>query len=215
MTVIPEPQRLETAEPHRDPVFIVDDDPRVLSGLDAVLSLAGLDTMKFESAEAFLEYVGAEHAGCLLADIRLPGMNGLDLQNAVAQRAPQIAVIIITGHADVACAVRAMKAGALEILQKPFGSEQLLSHVRRALAVSRAKAKKAARTKDARQKLDAISPREKEVLYLVLEGQTNREIARSLAISPRTVEVHRASLMKKLEVEDLVGLVRLTDSCVP
>ena len=215
MTVIPEPQRLETAEPHRGPVFIVDDDPRVLSGLDAILSLAGLDTMTFESAEAFLAYVGAEHAGCLLADIRLPGMNGLDLQNAVVQRAPLIAVIIITGHADVACAVRAMKAGALEILQKPFGSEQLLSHVHRALAVSRAKAKKAARTKDARQKLDAISPREKEVLDLVLEGRTNREIALSLAISPRTVEVHRASLMKKLEVEDLVGLVRLTDSCVP
>jgi two-component system, LuxR family, response regulator FixJ len=206
---IQEPGETGPEDRYHDCVFIVDDDPRVLNGLHATLSLAGLQTLGFESAERFLDHVTVEHSGCLLVDIKLPGMNGLDLQHELARLNPLISVIVITGHADVQSAVRAMKAGALEIMQKPFRGEQLLAHIHRALAISRTKTRLASQEKAERRRLEVVTQRERQVLNLILDGLTNREIARDLGISSRTVEVHRARLMKKLEVEDVVGLVRL------
>jgi len=141
--------------------------------------------------------------------MRMPEMDGLELQEELAAKCPFMSVIIITGHADVPLAVRAVKSGALDVLEKPFGNEKLLAQVSAALAISAAKVSTAQRKSDLERKLRKLSNRERDVMNLVVEGHSNREIAAALDLSPRTVDIHRARVMKKLEAESVVELVRM------
>jgi two-component system response regulator FixJ len=195
-----------------DTVFIVDDDPLVLRQLAVTLAMAGFQTVKFTSAERFLDSFTPRHSGCLLTDIHLPGQSGLELQQELARRNALLSVIVMSGHADVPVAVRAMKAGALEILEKPFRHDRLVALVRDGLEISRRRAAEAAATEAAARKIGALTGREQDVLGLVVQGRANKEIARQLHISPRTVEVHRARLMEKLGVDSVVALVRLSNA---
>jgi two-component system response regulator FixJ len=193
-----------------DTVFVVDDDALVRRSLEATLSLAGFKVVQFVSAQQFLAQITPSQLGCVLADIRMPGMDGLALQEELSKRHASMPVIIITGHADVSLAVRAMKAGALDVLEKPFSNEKLITQVKSALAVAADKATEASLRERRSQKLQALSDRERDVLKLIVEGYSNREIATALAISPRTVDIHRARVMEKLGAGSLAELVRMT-----
>lgn len=197
-----------SGEPNRT-VFVVDDDAIVRRSLQATLGLAGFYVVQFASARQFLEHSRPSQSGCALVDLRMPEMDGLELQKELAAKCPLISVIIITGHADVPLAVRAVKSGALDVLEKPFGNEKLLAQVSAALATSAAKVSTAQRKSDLERKLRKLSNRERDVMNLVVEGHSNKEIATVLGLSPRTVDIHRARVMKKLGAECTVELVRM------
>ena len=198
------------SEKQGDTVFVVDDDALVRRSLEATLSLAGFRVVQFASAQQFLAQITPGQSGCVLADIRMPGMDGLTLQEELSRRYSSMPVIIITGHADVPLAVRAMKAGALDVLEKPFSNEKLIAQVKSALAIAADKAAEASLRERLSQRLQMLSARERDVWKLVVEGYSNREIAGALAISPRTVDIHRARVMEKLGAESLAELVRMT-----
>ena len=190
-----------------DTVFIVDDDPMILEALHANLSQAGIKAVKFTSAEQFLANTSRWHSGCVLTDILLPGMSGLELQAELARNNSLISVIVMSGHADIALTVQAMKAGALDVLEKPFNQHRMLELVRSALSVSNKKAARARQDGTASQRLESLTDRQKEILKLIAAGLANKEIAKTLNLSPRTVEVHRARLMKKLRAGNVVELM--------
>jgi FixJ family two-component response regulator len=193
---------------HRDTVFIVDDDASVRDALSLMLSLRGYATATFASAEDFLAALRPDWRGCVVLDLRMPGMSGLELQQALAERGPTLPVIVITAHGDVAAARRAFLADAVDFIEKPFDGEQLIAAVETALAAPRAVASAQASTAPVAAQL---SGREREVMALMVKGLHNRRIAQELGISPRTVEVHKARVMEKLGVRNLVDLVRLVD----
>jgi two-component system, LuxR family, response regulator FixJ len=193
---------------HRDTVFIVDDDASVRDALSLMLSLRGYATATFASAEDFLAALRPDWRGCVVLDLRMPGMSGLELQQALAERGPTLPVIMITAHGDVAAARRAFLADAVDFIEKPFDGEQLIAAVETALAAPRAVASAQASTAPVAAQL---SGREREVMALMVKGLHNRRIAQELGISPRTVEVHKARVMEKLGVRNLVDLVRLAD----
>lgn len=192
---------------HRDTIFLVDDDASVRDALSLLLSLRGHATATFASAEDFLAAFDPAWRGCVVADIRMPGLSGLELQRVLRERAPSLPVVVITAHGDVAAARQAFLADAVDFIEKPFDGELLLSAVEHALAGRRRAVSDAA----PRQPGGPLSPREREVLQLMVQGQHNRRIAEQLGISPRTVEVHKARVMEKLGVRTLVDLVRLVD----
>ena len=193
---------------HRDTVFIVDDDASVRDALSLMLSLRGYATATFASAEDFLAALRPDWRGCVVLDLRMPGMSGLELQQALAERGPTLPVIVVTAHGDVAAARRAFLADAVDFIEKPFDGEQLIAAVETALAAPRAVASAQAATAPVAAQL---SGREREVMVLMVKGLHNRRIAQELGISPRTVEVHKARVMEKLGVRNLVDLVRLVD----
>jgi two-component system response regulator FixJ len=197
-------------EKQRETVFVVDDDALVRRSLEVTLSLAGFRIVQFASAQHFLAQIAPDQSGCVVVDIRMPGMDGLALQEELSRRHAFMSVIIITGHADVPLAVRAMRAGAVDVLQKPISNEKLIAQIKSALAISAEKATEASLREKLSQKLKMLSDRERDVLRLVVEGYPNREIARTLAISPRTVDIHRARVMEKLDAGSLAELVRMT-----
>lgn len=197
-------------EKPRETVFVVDDDALVRRSLEVTLSLAGFRIVQFASAQHFLAQIAPDQSGCVVVDIRMPGMDGLALQEELSRRHAFMSVIIITGHADVPLAVRAMRAGAVDVLQKPISNEKLIAQIKSALAISAEKATEASLREKLSQKLKMLSDRERDVLRLVVEGYPNREIARALAISPRTVDIHRARVMEKLDAGSLAELVRMT-----
>jgi len=197
---------------HRETVFIVDDDASVRDALSLLLSLRGYATAMFACAEDFLGAMSPQWRGCVLADIRMSGMSGLDLQIALARRAPALPVVIITAHGDVATARQAFKADAVDFLEKPFDDEQLLQAVQSALARLRHGERSAPDADAIQAGLAALSSREREVLKLIVQGLHNRRIAEQLGISPRTVEVHKARVMTKLGARNLAELIRLTDA---
>ena len=190
---------------HRDTVFIVDDDASVRDALSLLLSLRGHATATFASAEDFLAALKPEWRGCAVADIRMPGLSGLELQRQLAERGPQLPLIIITAHGDVTAARQAFLADAVDFIEKPFDGEQLLKAVEHALSGPRTAPGAPARS------TSPLSAREREVMVLMVKGLHNRRIAEQLGISPRTVEVHKARVMDKLGVRSLVELVRLVD----
>jgi FixJ family two-component response regulator len=194
---------------HRDPVFIVDDDASVRDALSLLLSLRGYTTATFASAEDFLGALQSNWRGCVVADIRMPGMSGLELQRILRERGPTLPVIVMTAHGDVAAARQAFLADAVDFIEKPFDGEQLLAAVESALNALRSVG--AAQSAAAAAALGPLSAREREVMALMVKGLHNRRIAEELGISPRTVEVHKARVMEKLGVRNLVDLVRLVD----
>ena len=191
-------------------VFVVDDDADVLHAISVLLSTAGLTTRTFQSASAFLDAYDPEQKGCLILDIRMPDMDGLQLQSLLKKRDETLPIIFITGHGTVPTAVQAIKDGALEFLQKPFRDSELLDSIYRAMAVNRERRRAAILRQDIERRLGSLTKRESQVMELMVAGDTNKVIARKLNISPRTVEIHRTRVMEKMCCETLAQLVHVT-----
>jgi two-component system, LuxR family, response regulator FixJ len=190
-------------------VYIVDDDDAVRDSLSVLLEACGHRVQSFELAQAFLDAAAALPLGCLIADIRMPEMDGLELQRHLNERSLHFPMIVITGHGDVTLAVRAMKAGALDFIEKPFATPTILASVEAALARLEAADQSDPAALAAQAKLELLSPREREVLDGLFAGLPNKTIAYDLAISPRTVEIHRARVMDKMGARSLSALIRL------
>lgn len=191
-------------------VFVVDDDQAVRKSLDMLLRSVGLAAETFPSAGDFLERYEPDRPGCLVLDVRMPGMSGLELQRSLKERGIQIPIIIVTGHGDVPIAVRAMKDGALEFLEKPYSKQLLLEHVRDALARDQLWREAAASRARIHARIASLTDRERQVMDLVVTGKASKEVAAELGISKKTVDVHRARVMHKMEVESLPELVELS-----
>jgi len=191
-------------------VYIVDDDPSVRDALGLLLGIRGYRTAVFASGEAFLQAWRPDWAGCLLADVRMAGMDGLQLQQELIRRACRLPIIIVTGHGDVALARAAFKANASDFLEKPFDDAKLIAAIDEALARDQASRSAQRQRSRGAELLRALTPREREVMRLVVMGQHNREIGPALGISVRTVEVHKARLMDKLGVGNVADLVRIS-----
>ncbi len=196
---------------HRETVFIVDDDASVRDSLSLLLSLRGYVTATFASGEDFLQALQPGWRGCVVADIRMPGMSGLELQRCLLDGGPTLPLIMITAHGDVAAARQAFLADAIDFIEKPFDGEQLLAAIETALAGLRTVANVQEAAPRQRPAMGQLSAREREVMALMVKGLHNRRIAEELGISPRTVEVHKARVMEKLGARNLVDLVRMVD----
>ena len=191
-------------------VFVVDDDPAVCRAISAgIVQVLGLPVHAYSSAEEFLADFDRRRPGCLIVDIKMPGMTGLDLQAAIRQRGGQLPVIVISGHAEVPTAVAAMRGGALVLLEKPFDMRQLEEHVRHALAID-AQDRDEARQHDlVAARIGLLTDREREVMELLVAGKTNKETALTLGVSTATVDKHRWKVFEKMQVDNVVELVRL------
>ncbi len=191
-------------------VFIVDDDEAVRDSLSFLMQSVGLKTESFDSADSFLQASPTQRAGCLLLDIRMPGMSGLELQGVLEEREIHLPVIFISGHADVPMAVRALKAGAFDFVEKPFNDQLLLDCVQRAIEADRQKRQNEAQLDEWRALMATLTPRELEVMELVVDGAANKVISATLGVSLKTVEAHRARVMDKLKADSLSYLVRMS-----
>jgi two-component system, LuxR family, response regulator FixJ len=190
-------------------VFIVDDDEGVRTSLGILLDSVGYQAVPFASARDFLDQYDPDRPGCLLLDIRMPDMNGMELQQELVARAIFLPVIFITGHGDVAMAVEAMKNGAFDFLQKPFGHKELLERIGRALEADATARLALARREELERRHASLTPREREVMGMIVAGQANKVIAQDLNLSERTVEIHRARVMDKMGTRSLAHLVRM------
>jgi FixJ family two-component response regulator len=191
-------------------VYIVDDDASVRDALGLLLGLRGYRTAIFSSAENFLTAYRPEWVGCLLLDIRMPGMDGLTLQKRLREAGGRMPAIVITAHGDVGAARAAFRSHAIDFLEKPVAEDKLLAAIDEAAATQDAARRDSGRRESFRKMLGRLTAREREVMELVVAGRHNREIADALGISARTVEVHKARMMAKLEVDSLAALVRMS-----
>jgi two-component system response regulator FixJ len=190
-------------------VCIVDDDRAVLAALTSLLTAEGYAVRAHESARKFLDMIQQDDCGCLVTEMRLPGMSGLDLLTKLKERRVSIPVIVVTAHGDVPLAIAAMKQGAIHFFEKPFDGDALLDSVRGALARGENEPAPDAETQMIKDRFATLTKREKEVLAGLLSGQANKTIAYELGISARTIEVHRANIMKKTQATSLAELVRM------
>ncbi len=190
-------------------IYVIDDDDAVRQSLEFLLRTAGITVRGFESAKAFLDVLPQMRSGCIITDIRMPDINGIDLLRRVKEHDVNIPVIVITGHGDISLAVEAMKIGAADFLEKPFDDDQLLAAVRATLSENADAAKRNADLAQVHDKLAALSNRERQVLEGLVAGNANKTIAFDLGISPRTVEIYRANLMTKMAANSLSDLVRM------
>ncbi|MFY9972702.1 MAG: response regulator transcription factor [Chromatiaceae bacterium] len=190
-------------------VFIVDDDQEVREAIQLLMESVGVTAVSFASAQAYLEQLDCDRPGCLILDVRMKGMSGLDLQERLAQEPLHPPIIIITGHGDVPMAVRAVKAGAVDFIEKPFNDQTLLDAVHRAFDQDARNRGQALRIADIQERLARLTPREREILDQVIGGKRNKVIAADLGISQSTVEAHRARVMEKLEARSLSDLMRM------
>jgi len=192
-------------------VFVVDDDPDVLKGLARLLRSAGLEVATFSSPSEFLEQHDLRAAGCLVLDLAMPGLNGLELQEALTAKGSAIPIIFLTGRGDIPMSVQAMKGGALDFLTKPVNDEDLLKTVAAALEKDRFQRQSSAELDEIHERLATLTPREREVLTHVVSGQLNKQIANDLGTVEKTIKVHRARVMEKMKVNSVAELVRLTE----
>jgi two-component system response regulator FixJ len=190
-------------------VYLVDDELAVRRSVSFMLKTAGHAVESFESGEAFLKVVAGLAPGCVLLDVRLGGMDGLAVQQELRDRGILLPVIIITGHGDVGLAVRAMRAGAVDFIEKPFEKAALVAAIDRAQLHNDGRERLQVMAREAEVRLNALTPRERDVLAGLVDGQSNKMIAYDLGISPRTVEIHRANLMTKLAVDSLSDALRI------
>ena len=191
-------------------VFVVDDDDAVRNSLRLLLKSASLSTTAFASAQEFLAGWTTEQPGCLVLDVRMPGMSGLELQEELNRRGAIIPVIFISGHADVPMAVEAIQHGAFDFLQKPFGDQDLIDRIQRALAADAGNRQALSQLDELRKRYASLTPREQEVLVLVTDGRANKVMAGDLGLSQRTIEIHRARVMEKMGARSVAQLVRMT-----
>lgn len=190
-------------------VFVVDDDPSVRRAVSRLLRVRGMRVKTFASARDFLEAAPEASLACVLLDLRMPGLNGLEMQDRMSRAGILFPIVFITGHGDVPTSVSAMKAGAVDFLLKPFGDEALMSAIDQALRLHSRRRKYEVATQEVVARLARLTPRETDVMELVAAGLRNRSVARELGISERTVKIHRGRVMKKLEVTSLPDLVRM------
>ena len=190
-------------------VYVVDDDDGMRRALSLLLNTVGYKTAAFATPAEFLEKFKPDSAGCLVLDIRMPGMSGLELQQHLNRMGSMLPVIFITGHGDVPMAVQAMKEGAFEFVQKPFRDQDLLDRINHALKQDQENRNSLALRADVAQRLASLTPRERQVMELVVDGAANKVIAIDLALSERTVEIHRAKVMEKMGARSVAHLVKL------
>lgn len=190
-------------------VMVVDDDPGLRNAMRILLRSVGLESKLFASAQEFLDAYQPSQVGCLVLDIRMPGMSGLELQEKLNERGAVIPVIFMSGHGDIPMAVEAMQHGAFDFLQKPFRDQDLLDRIQRAIAKHQQLCKSLDEHDRIRGLLDLLTPREHEVLDLLAQGKQNKAIAQILDVSPRTIEIHRARIMEKMNAHSVAELVRM------
>lgn len=196
-------------------VFVVDDDLSVRKSLGSLIRSASLRVETFASAQEFLAIAPADVPSCLVLDVRMPRISGLELQKRLAEIKIDIPIIFITAHADVATSVRAMKAGAIEFLTKPFRDEDLLEAIQQGIERDRIAREQRAEVADLRNRYDSLTPREQEVMELVVSGLLNKQIAFDLGISETTIKIHRSQVMKKMLANSLADLVRMAQKLSP
>ena len=195
-------------------VFIVDDHAVLREGLAQLLKAHGLQVEAYSSGREFLDAHDQQRPGCLLLDMTMPDMDGAAVQAALTERGALIPVIFLSGHGDIPTAVRAVRAGALNFLEKPVPGTELLEQVQRALALDQQRRQGQARIDTIRARFQGLSPREREVMALLVDGFSNKQIAHQLGLSPRTIEAHRAHVMQKMLVGNLPDLVKLSAACI-
>ena len=192
-------------------VFVVDDDPSMREAVQDLLASVGLEARGFASPREFLEAARPDAPACLVLDVRLPGASGLNFQQELVKAGVLIPVIFITGHGDIPMSVRAIKAGAVEFLTKPFRDQELLDAVNAGIERNRAQRREALVMDDLRQRFAALTPREREIMALVILGRMNKQIAGELGVSEVTVKVHRGQIMRQMRAKSLPELVRMGD----
>jgi FixJ family two-component response regulator len=197
--------------PAKPAVCVVDDDPSVRVAMERLLKSVGLTVKTFASAREFLDQATPEWSGCLIVDLRMPGMGGLDLQDQLSARQVSLPVIFLTGYGTVPASVRAMKAGAVDFLEKPVDDQTLLDAVHKALERDRRARGNQAGMQALEQRLAILTPREYEVLTFIISGRLNKQVAAELGTTEKTIKVHRARIMKKLQCASLAELVRLAE----
>ena len=190
-------------------VFVVDDDDAVRDSLQMLLRSVGLPVEAYADAGEFLDAFDPQRPGCLLLDVRMPGISGLDLQRRLSRMGVLLPIIFITGHGDVPMAVQAIQDGAIDFIQKPFHDQALLDRIQEALRLDAERREEIAERAEIDRRLERLTPRERQVLDLVVAGHANKVIAGELGLSQRTVEIHRAKVMEKMEADSLAHLVRM------
>lgn len=194
-------------------VFIVDDEPDVRMALSMLIRSVGLTPELYEAPQAYLDAYDAERGGCLVLDMRMPGMSGLDLQKRLAERGLHPPIIMISGHGEIPNAVQAVQNGAVDFLQKPVSDQLLLDRINQALEIDRGQRAEHGQHAEIGRRYDDLTPRERQVLWGVVDGKLNKIIAHELGVSTRTVEIHRSNLMNKMNAGSLSELVRMS-SCI-
>jgi two-component system response regulator FixJ len=194
-------------------VFIVDDEYAIRDSLTLLIESTGQKVKSFDSAEAFLNTYDPEQAGCLLLDVRMPLMSGHDLQNELLNRGIRIPIIFISGHADIPDSAKAFRAGAVDFLEKPFNNDMLLERINEAIKKDLAYREEYAKKRLIKDRINHLTAREKEVLGLIIKSHSNKESAKILNISNRTVDVHRASIMEKMQAENVAELITMVMYC--
>jgi FixJ family two-component response regulator len=192
-------------------VFVIDDDRSVREALESLLRSVGLKVQAFATTQDFLQSARPDAPGCLVLDVRLPGLSGLDFQRELAKTDSSLPIIFITGHGDIPMTVRAIKAGAIEFLTKPFRDQELLDAVQLGIERDRARRGDAAAISVLKERLGTLTAREREILQLVVTGRPNKQLAAELGLSEITVKVHRASVLRKMQAKSLAELVRMVD----
>lgn len=195
----------------RPTVYVVDDDPSVRDGLDSLFRSIGYDTRVFASPRDFLLHPRSDGPACLVLDVRMPDASGLDFQDELARTGDSIPIVFLTGHGDVPMSVRAMKAGAVEFLLKPFREQDLLDAIREAIETNRLQIRQQTATADLQERFATLTAREREVMALVARGRLNKQIAAEIGLSEVTVKVHRGQTMRKMRAETVADLIRMAD----
>jgi FixJ family two-component response regulator len=205
---------MAVTEPRRT-VYVVDDDASVRKSVGRLLRTAGLQVEVFASADEFLAHPPSDESACLLLDLKMPGRNGLELQEALVAARKPIPIVFVSGHGDIPASVRAMKGGAVDFLTKPYSVEELLEAVERAMAKDKRDRREQAQVTELESRARALTPREAEVLRLVVRGLLNKQVAAELGISEKTVKVHRARVMHKMRADSMADLVRMAGRLHP
>lgn len=190
-------------------VYVVDDDAAMRKSLRWLIESVGLEVEAFASANEFLDAITTDAAGCLLLDVRMPGMSGLDLQEQLKQKRVSLPVIMVTGHADVPMAVRALKSGAFDFIEKPFNDQVLLERVQRAIEFEEQAQTEHAKRAEIDGRIESLTPRERQVMEMVVNGMANKQIAAELGLSEKTIEVHRKHVMDKMRAGNVADLIRM------